>query len=1264
MAVKNYRGVYGKNLWENGEFHQGMVHTNETIGQGAVKALANFDINQTGGSMRTREPLFSSGFLIEGDESPRSLTENTFLFKSRQDDSKEFFIEIGAPKKVPNDKTIRINEDFEVIDGDTFRYQGDRYRLLGIDAPEIDTDKGKDAKQYFIDNLTNGTECTFKFDKEMAFKDTYGRYLGWLICDGFDTNTNNVAVAMLHNGYARLMGEYEPDIEELFIPYYDLVTQQSLKDARTNGMSSGSDGSAYASGAHIVNFSYSNEDIEVYSTYGAIGGDRTTGYVKSVVSKDFRSKDLTKITLNIPFDSLIDYENGSSRLEILSVSGTTYNIALGTIGALSVNTIVWSDVNSGAYVDGDVFALEFTFSEVGITENTSDIDFRFTIDASGDQSTAHLEDLFVNGYTIDAHYNSEGGSYTLTSGYPKGNLLNIYSKPRETSLTAFKETEDSIKLPMLNLSLEQTLDIGTLYEDLELPRDYGISLELKQKQIEYSQELLKYKSAYKPFEYLSHMDAVAFIIVVRDTNTDEVLYEGLATIDYHVPLNDNTNKPDFENYKFRLSTYGGENIYKIKYEDHVRNSMNLLQKNRPILKSYYGQNARDNGYNFYELLGVRVLNKHGRAVTHLRDDEDYVIKPYFAIPDLTNLSDIATADTPENYYGYAIKWEVLSNSETITKTIDGEEVTRPKVLSTSGWVYAFDNKGMPVAEETHGTEFEDWFKGESRPKFELSTTDPLIRNHMNSQMVVNVSIARVSLTGQEHTRQDGYYYPESSWKEFKDVDDSFSELSTPIMSVILDYTRNYEDYQNLYEHNQDLSKCTGLSYYDGYTILYGSPKAPNVVYISDNQNVRYFPFKYALDQFKEEVIHVHPHSNGILVFTTSDIYMISLMQTEEGISFFQTSVVSNNLSIKPWNRNTVRSVGKDVMFMSTNAVYILRPNPFSDDPTDMNAKDISGPIRSLFANPVPYITRRMQYYGVVGDIFSTGWTPEIEFYTIVKNDEIWVHMSVHLPISSEGEQLMIVAIYNRETGTWRTYDTKAMSFPYNHKVFDPTEGYHVLVRNHNELDNGVTLMLNEGLNLWDFDEGYGRLFDTKVNKIVSGHFVFNSVEVEKDTEGMITNMDAINKIKQPIRPYIMTGYMKCSPHLSKRYHKGHFEVTNIDALEIPVSLEFTIDGRVRQTSNAVRMEQITDINHPDYGKLYEEYQMKPFVVSANETMEGGTSFKTWQLGMSKFAPGNKMRIKFGISGKGKIPALELGLQTTGRFEFFKYGIIYKEHDAR
>lgn len=91
-------------------------------------------------------------------------------------------------------QTVKVKR---VVDGDTYVLTtGEKVRMIGIDAPEMDTYFGNDAKKY-LKQLIEGKEISIKADVMNQDKDRYGRLLRYTFLNHQDINRK-----MVCDGYA------------------------------------------------------------------------------------------------------------------------------------------------------------------------------------------------------------------------------------------------------------------------------------------------------------------------------------------------------------------------------------------------------------------------------------------------------------------------------------------------------------------------------------------------------------------------------------------------------------------------------------------------------------------------------------------------------------------------------------------------------------------------------------------------------------------------------------------------------------------------------------------------------------------------------------------------------------------------------------------------------------------------------------------------------------------------------------------------------
>lgn len=127
------------------------------------------------------------------------------------------FIFLITSQIFSQEKVLRI------IDGDTFELlSGEKVRLIGINAPEINDKYGDKSKEY-LDNLIRDKDVILKNDSVTKDKDIYGRLLRYVYLDDEDINKK-----MILDGYALAYIKYSfTKIEE-----YKQAEQIAKKDNR------------------------------------------------------------------------------------------------------------------------------------------------------------------------------------------------------------------------------------------------------------------------------------------------------------------------------------------------------------------------------------------------------------------------------------------------------------------------------------------------------------------------------------------------------------------------------------------------------------------------------------------------------------------------------------------------------------------------------------------------------------------------------------------------------------------------------------------------------------------------------------------------------------------------------------------------------------------------------------------------------------------------------------------------------------------------
>lgn len=174
----------------------------------------------------------------------------------------------------------------------------------------------------------------------------------------------------------------------------------------------------------------------------------------------------------------------------------------------------------------------------------------------------------------------------------------------------------------------------------------------------------------------------------------------------------------------------------------------------------------------------------------------------------------------------------------------------------------------------------------------------------------------------------------------KDVEET--TLSLPITIV-----PGVEKVQDFKEVVYDLTTAKGMFEYNNMLGLYGVEGFEHGIFFSDVGNPGYFPYPYNIDWVDSPILNVVNYLDSILIITTNAIYIVS----GQGLIRNHTrKKILSNLNIKPVDALNVKTVKEQIFFKSDGKYYVLKPNLYTSDATDLKTFEISSPIQSFLDN--------------------------------------------------------------------------------------------------------------------------------------------------------------------------------------------------------------------------------------------------------------------------------------------------------------------------
>src|SRR5690554_334820 len=432
------------------------------------------------------------------------------------------------------------------------------------------------------------------------------------------------------------------------------------------------------------------------------------------------------------------------------------------------------------------------------------------------------------------------------------------------------------------------------------------------------------------------------------------------------------------------------------------------------------------------------------------------------------------------------------------------------------------------------------------------------------------------------------------------------------------------------ENTSSIGETRFMTFFEDMLVLYGGEKFGNIVYLSDFQNIGYFPFKYALNQIPDEIIHIHPFRGIMLAFTKSDIWAIEKAETETEsgsiITDFYAKKVLQNIFIDVHLKNTIRTVGKYVMVMLEDKIIFLKPNSFTGDSTDLSYVEVSAPIGNIIKDPNDFIKNRLKFYNIFvkEDL-------KFDLATEVDNRDFKIILSTFVDMKDIKTPYMLELIFDGTRGIWTIHDTLSTAYPV---FFSKGLKY---FKSHPENFGGVVLSDNTGVNKYN-------MLDAKKAHVDVHNFNY-------ETHTIVTRPDGY--LAQPINLLIDLGYMNISNHLTKRFHEARMEVTNINTSQIKMAYSFRIDNKQQQSTYEIFMQVID-------GTIEE----REYISFENLGESSINQFENFRLDLAKFTVTDRLQVRIPVNGRGRVPRLVISFETTNDFEIFKFLIVFKEQTGR
>lgn len=493
-------------------------------------------------------------------------------------------------------------------------------------------------------------------------------------------------------------------------------------------------------------------------------------------------------------------------------------------------------------------------------------------------------------------------------------------------------------------------------------------------------------------------------------------------------------------------------------------------------------------------------------------------------------------------------------------------------------------------------------------------------------------------------------------KLFIDYTPKYEEFGLRItLRIEDDTTTDYPYYLSVRCSNQennlenevfDLSTCKGMISWQGCVGVYGVKDAPDTLFFSDVEDPSYFPYPYNILSFDNEILAVHNYLDHLIVVTVDSVWLVSAGDT---INTSTQKRILANIHIPEIDAINLVVLKDQIFFKTDTQFYVLKPNQYTSDATDLknyvNSTAIANYTQNFQKETVNILNR---VYPLIWQDLTKKYNKQIRFEdfdvldtrSIIRDEEVHYIYTI-LPKLTDGielDNLNLHLVYNTISRSWRMY---TCAIGDNDVHYAP-----VLYRN------------KQSGSFYEFFP------HTKTNgessALVVSKQTYNTMSDNLDHEDW--NLTELYENY----PYLDTGNISLDDTFTKRFREVQLNLLNMNSAMIKFYADFTLDGQERIHATRYEMNHITDVNDPEYGKIY----VTP-IEQANLDLAGTTACSDqitnadyWALDLSKFPDLNVATVRFQLQGRGRRGSLQLLNTSLRRYELSDVTWVYRIMNAR
>lgn len=455
---------------------------------------------------------------------------------------------------------------------------------------------------------------------------------------------------------------------------------------------------------------------------------------------------------------------------------------------------------------------------------------------------------------------------------------------------------------------------------------------------------------------------------------------------------------------------------------------------------------------------------------------------------------------------------------------------------------------------------------------------------------------------------------------------------------------------NIAPKNYTLTDAQGMLSWKQRVVLWGVPDAPNIIFTSDINNPKYFPYPNNIVEYPEPILHAVVFLDSLLVFTTNAIYETAL--SSDGLSY-TTKQVAGDIHLTQADIPAICPVKNMLFYKVGNYYYMLVPSTKYLTLGQLQVAPVSRPINYFLDNFEVELRKLLQM--MYGDCLpNRTWTFEnsamcritpTNYSCFLDGDEVKVNYGFHVVVNYAVSFDFIFCL---------KYDTLVRAWSVD-----------IL-----ELQSQDTLSLYKK-NAVGFSE---YVVTSNYLKQQRGYVMAITV-LKKDPN---TCVDVFSGHFLPTRQFLDTGYRELGSVVKKRFREIQLKINNKTDEELSFEAEFYADNERRRKLHdyVIQLDTTTATlviapiiqDNPVYGVATLEApdpDADPAPFSSGLPAEPvDNTKKFWRLSNEYLSSHVLHTLRIKISGKGYSPRMALLSENKTPYEIHGFAWVFRNMNAR